>query len=120
MNKLLDANAILRYLLNDIEEQAIITEKAINNGAFTISEVLCEVVYVLKDVYELNKIEISNTLLEFIDRIDINDKKIIKSSLILFKDSKLDFVDCILLSRNSIYGDQILSFDKKLNKIINE
>jgi len=47
MNKLLDANAILRYLLDDIDEQATIVAAAIESGAETLPEVLAEVVYVL-------------------------------------------------------------------------
>lgn len=40
MDKLLDANAILRFLLNDIPEQAQQTSLAIYGGAFTIEAVL--------------------------------------------------------------------------------
>ena len=32
--------------------------------------------------------------------------------------TKLDFVDCILISRNKLYNDKIYTFDKQLNKEI--
>ena len=32
----------------------------------------------------------------------------------LFKDSSLDFVDCLLISYNNVLGQHIISFDKKL------
>ena len=48
MPKLLDANALLRYLLNDNQEQAVVVRDAVLEGAFTVPEVLCEVVYVTR------------------------------------------------------------------------
>lgn len=116
MKKLLDANAILRFLLNDIEDQALIVENEINNGSFTISEVLCEVIYVLYKVYGVSREDISNNLLDLINKIDLIDKPIIKKALELFKTNKLDYVDCLLISRNIIFKEKILSFDKELNK----
>ena len=51
MKILIDANVILRYLLNDVEEMAKKSAEIINAGAFTLPEVIAEVVYVLKSVY---------------------------------------------------------------------
>lgn len=34
----------------------------------------------------------------------------------MFSKSSLDFVDCILIARHQILGDEVVSFDKKLNK----
>ena len=118
MNNILDANAILRYLLNDIEDQAKIVEETINKDAYTISEVICEVVYVLEGVYNLNKNEISDVLTDFIDEIDMYDKTITKEALKAFKTNNLDYVDCLLLARHKLYNDNIISFDKKLNKAL--
>ena len=48
----LDANYILRYLVNDNEKMATIAEKAIlTQEVFIANEVLAEVVYVLNGVY---------------------------------------------------------------------
>ena len=118
MNNILDANAILRYLLNDDVDQSKIVEDIINKGAYTISEVICEVVYVLEGIYSLNKNEISDVLIDFIEEIDMNDKVITKEALKVFKTNNLDYVDCILLARHKLYNDNIISFDKKLNKAL--
>ncbi len=32
----------------------------------------------------------------------------------MFSKSSLDFVDCILIARHQILGDEVVSFDKKL------
>lgn len=33
----------------------------------------------------------------------------------VYRDTTLDFVDCVLIGRNRILREDILSFDKKLN-----
>ena len=120
MNKLLDANAILRYLLNDTEDQATMVEKAINEGAFTIGEVVAEVVYVLQGVYKLDRNSICKSLLVLFNEIDILDKPIVKEALNEYAKSSLDYVDCLLFARAKILNESILSFDKKLNNTINK
>ena len=118
MNNILDANAILRYLLNDIKEQSKEVEDIIHKGAYTISEVMCEVVYVLEGVYSLSRNEISDVLIDFLDEIDMNEKAVTKEALKIFKTNNLDYVDCLLVSRHKLYNDNIISFDKKLNKAL--
>ena len=115
MTKLLEANAILRYLLNDVEAQAQIVEEAVNNGAFTIGEVVAEVVYVLNGVYEVSRPEIATTLKIFLTEIDIAEKPVINYALSLFGDSSLDYIDCVLIARHMILKQEILTFDKKIN-----
>ena len=116
VKKLIDANAILRYLLNDVETMASESAQVIKNGAFTIPEVLAEVVYVLLKVYHVERQEISKVLIMFLNSIEINRKDIIIKALEIFSDTTLDFVDCILIAYNKIDAVEIFSFDKKLNK----
>ena len=59
MKKIIDANVILRYLLDDDKDMADIAEKIIMNGAKTLPEVLAEVVYVLSGVYKMQRSEVS-------------------------------------------------------------
>lgn len=35
----------------------------------------------------------------------------------MFSKSSLDFVDCILIARHQILGDEVVSFDKKLETV---
>lgn len=85
MRRLIDANIILRYLLGDHPQMSAEAKKIIEKGAFTLSEVIAEVVYVLKGVYA---------------------------------ETSLDFVDCILIARNRLLHDNVITFDKKLNKML--
>lgn len=116
MKKLIDANVILRYLLDD---HAILSEKAkeiVELGAYTLPEVIAEVVYVLKGVYKVERRELAEALQEFMQEIDIEHKDVIFASLEIYADTSLDFVDCILIAYHKVWHVEIASFDKKLNR----
>ena len=55
MGTLIDANVILRYVLNDIPEMTESAAQIISNGAFTTPEILAEVSYVLRSIYKINR-----------------------------------------------------------------
>lgn len=80
--EIIDANYILRYLLNDMEEQyqqacSIIENKSI----FIPGEIIAEVVYVLQKVYKIPNKDIVKSLSMLLryDNIKINDIDIIAS-----------------------------------------
>ena len=115
MNKLIDANIILRYLLNDHD---ILSEKAkeiIMQGAYTL-QVIAEVVYVLKGVYKVERKELAETLQDFIQEIEIDYKEVMFAALEIYAETSLDFVDCILIAHHKIFHVEVMSFDKKLNR----
>ncbi len=116
--KLIDANVILRYLLNDHEEMSTTAREAIELGACTTVEVLAEVVYVLKGVYKAERSEIAEWLSAFLDEIVMENKQAIYYALRVYGETSLDFVDCVLIGYNRILGREILSFDKKLNRLL--
>lgn len=118
MKKLIDANIILRYLLNDHPLLAKQAKELIEAGAYTLPEVLAEVVYVLKGVYQVERNEISNVLQDFLQEIDIYYKEAMLVACKLFSDTTLDFVDCILIAHHRVYGEEIATFDKKMNKLL--
>ena len=113
--KLIDANVILRFLLNDNREQAEVAKLTIKDGVFTRTEVMAEVVYVLTGVYGMSRDKIYDCLSTMIKVVKIEDKDAFQEALEVYKDTTLDFVDCILIGRNHILGEDIFSFDKKLN-----
>ncbi|MCX7099195.1 MAG: PIN domain-containing protein [Methylococcales bacterium] len=114
-----DANYILRYLLNDNPEMANRAEQLfLYEQIFIGNEILAEVVYVLLGVYKISKIDIADKLINLISchSIFTDNELIIIEALTLFKNQKLDFVDCLLCSYSQI--DEIKTFDKKLNRCI--
>ena len=50
--------------------------------------------------------------------IKIENYEVMREALQIFKDTSLDFVDCILIARNRILKNEVVSFDKKLNKVL--
>ena len=63
---MLDANMILRYLLNDNADMAEKAEEYINAGdVSTTIEVIAEEIYVLKGVYSLDRDKIVDTMKDF-------------------------------------------------------
>ena len=59
--KLIDANVILRYLLNEHAEMSLTARTLISSGnVYTKPEIISEVVYVLKRVYQIDKGNIKN------------------------------------------------------------
>lgn len=115
---LVDANVILRYLLCDNEEMARQARDVIAGGAYTTVEVLAEVVYVLSGVYHAERAEIQQWLTCFLDEIVLDNKQAILYALRVFAETRLDFVDCVLIGYNRILGEQIYTFDKKLNRML--
>lgn len=61
-------------------------------------EVLCEVIYVLENVYYVNRTEIRDTLVDLIQqpKISLHELATIFCAFDLYKDSRFDFVDCLL------------------------
>lgn len=118
MRKLIDANVILRYLLKDHPLMSEEARQVIEDGAFTLPEVISEVIYVLKGVYKISRNEIGETLIDFLDEVFVENQEAVYEALVLFSETSLDFVDCVLIARHKILGDEIISFDKKLNKIL--
>lgn len=115
MARVIDANVILRYILNDNEEMASQAYEWIQGDVSTTPEVLAEVVYVLNGVYKASRADIMAVLLELLNDVSVADPEVIKLALQIFAKKSLDFVDCILIAKHQINGDDILSFDKKLN-----
>ena len=118
MRKLVDANVVLRYMLHDDENQVPTAERTIREGAYLLPEVLAEIVYVLRDVYSIPKEDIASRLQLLVDEVQSEHPDVLKSALERFCTTKLDFVDCLLVSYNNHLGDHVASFDRKLNRLL--
>jgi len=116
-NKLIfDANAILRYILDDIPEQADIVEEAIKEReTLVLLEVIAEVIYILTKYYNIERKETVENIINFLN--ETNDKnEILRLALKTFSETDFDFVDCVLYANSNQYD--IFTFDKKLNAFI--
>jgi predicted nucleic-acid-binding protein len=119
---IIDANIVLRYLLDDDEILAQSARNIIEDGEIWLPvEVLCEVVYVLQKVYQISRADISLQLERFVRRTNIafSRKPAILDALEFFAASNLDFVDCVLAGYANA-GEQVYTLDKKLARFIGE
>ena len=118
---MLDANMILRYLLNDNAKMAERAEQYLHAGNVTVTiEVIAEVVYVLKGVYALERDTITDTIKGFLEYVNCTEKEVLFLALDTFGERNLDFVDCVLFAYHRIKGMEIATFDKKLLKLLSE
>ena len=120
---LIDANGVLRFILNDNIDMAVKVGELIENNKVSIRyEVIAEVIHVLYKVYLMPKIEITDVLKKFLRLPNIKSESINVLTLALEKYAiaNIDFVDCILYSFNAIYGYKVFTFDKKLISLLKE
>ena len=120
---IVDANIILRYLLDDVTESSLQAQEILEKQiCFVPIEVFAEVVYVLERVYHVERTLISKTLLGFIKnpQIRVSNLLVIQTALTKYKTKKLDFVDLLLYGYHKIDQATILTFDQKLNKLLQE
>ncbi|RUM61920.1 MAG: pilus assembly protein [Persephonella sp.] len=123
---IVDANVVLRYLLEDDDKsfkkakeffEEVFSGKKV---AYLLQSVIAEIVYVLKGIYKVERKEISDILIELLKRKNIKteDKNIVINALKIYADKNLDFVDCLICAYKNNF--EIFTFDKKLNKCIKE
>ena len=117
-----DANVVLRYLLDDnavlyARAKAIIESVA---EIYLPYEVLAEIVYVLSTVYAVERRKIADTLSSLIRkrniRFDRTDTAL--TALGIYRDSSIDIVDALLCARALRENIKIESFDTKVNAYI--
>lgn len=120
---IVDTNIILRYLLQDNQE---LSKNAIeiidNNEIFIPTEVIVEVCYVLKKVYnvEREKIYEAIKLLLNMEEVSFQNKKTIELAFKMYSQKNFDIVDCMLYAYNKNENHEVKTFDKKLSKLILE
>ncbi|MCH5349106.1 MAG: PIN domain-containing protein [Oscillospiraceae bacterium] len=118
---ILDANMILRLLTDDVPEQAERAEKIIdNNRVLLLPEVAAEVVFALRKFYQEDRVSAASDLLKLIeiDNVETEHGNVLHRGLQLYRDTSLDFVDCLLAAYHLEEDYDICTFDKKLQKLI--
>ena len=104
----IDTNVIVRYIVQDdpIQSKAAtrLIEQSCNidNPGFINQIVMCELVWVLRRSYKLDKASICKVIEQIIrtDRFLIEDIQLVWKALQAFKESKADFADCLLGQKN--------------------
>ncbi|HAL18813.1 MAG TPA: PIN domain nuclease [Spirochaetaceae bacterium] len=118
MKSIIDANVILRYILDDNAEMAEEAARVIQYGAKTLPEVIAEVVYVLAKVYQATRTDIAAYVRDVLDEVELERSDIMLLAIKIFSETRLDFVDCVLIAYHQIDGVAVFSFDKKLTRLL--
>lgn len=119
-----DANVILRYILDDHAELSPKAAEILEQPqAVTLTlEVACEVVYVLQKVYAVDRkgiqLQLSNLLHE--ELVVMEKSSVFLAALDYYSTSKLDFVDTLLWAYHAIEQQEVYTFDSKLAKLIQQ
>ena len=117
--EIVDANIVLRYLLNDHETFSVEAGKIIENRQIQLpTEVCAEVVYVLQKVYEVPRQNINNSISLLLEYPNITaNKTVLKEALKIYHTKNVDFIDSVLIASNHVLGASIHTFDKKIKKL---
>lgn len=122
----IDTNALLRLILNDIPQQKKMTEellkKAMSNEikVCVAQTVIFEIDFILKKYYEFKK----ETVIEYLKSLvttpylEVESSEIFRMTLSFYEKEEISFVDCFLLSKAKIEKADLFTFDKKLKNLI--
>ena len=122
-----DTNYFLRFLRNDIPEQAVMAKKLFLDAAagketlLTSTVVFFEIYWVIWKFYHTKKNEILKPLQEILEMnfIVIEERRILTQALEVFGRTGLDFEDCYNLAfsmeRNA---KEFKTFDKKIMRYL--
>ncbi|KKT30613.1 MAG: hypothetical protein UW41_C0013G0003 [Candidatus Collierbacteria bacterium GW2011_GWC2_44_18] len=124
MNNLyvIDANAILRYLLKDNLVQSAevegVLKKAKNLGSdvYVTREVVMECVYTLTKFYKVSRSDVYMSLKSFLNTkiIVLEEREFVMKALDCFLSTNISYVDCLVLIKSEDLGGKLVTFDKKL------
>lgn len=122
---LVDANIIIRFLLNDHPTFSLQAKSIILNAQqgllkmYLDEVIIAEIVWTLSSFYRVKRTEISDKLEEIVSQNwVINPKKdLVIQALALFRSSNLDYIDCWLFIVGKSLGIELATFDKALKKL---
>jgi len=123
----IDTNVLLRYLLDDITEQADAVESLLLEASRgqvalrTNALVLAEIVWTCESYYKLSKEEIRDKALMILNTpgLDVADRDLITEAVFTYADENIDFVDAFngcWMKQQGI--ETIYTFDQKHYKRI--
>jgi predicted nucleic-acid-binding protein len=117
-----DTNVLVRLLLDDDEEQgrAARTLQKTHAPLFVSHVVLVELTWVLKAAYGFTRAKLDAVVDMLLDTegLLLQEPGIVRSALVLFRGSRAEFSDCMILAiAESAGAGPLATFDDKLSKL---
>lgn len=116
----LDANVVLRYLLNDIPEQTLKSKKVITMSTSYVTDVvLAETIFVLERVVSMKRSDIVKLIKAFLGLPNLvyNDYFLDETIDLYDKNATLSIVDCYAATEAKVYKNTLVTFDRRLVKL---
>ncbi len=117
-----DTNLFLRYLTNDIPEEAEAFEQMLHQAArgefqfVTNSLVLAEIVWTLESYYKLSKEDVQKRVLAILNTpgLDVVDGKLVLQAILWYAEKNVDFIDAFNAAWMLSLGIQVAcTYDRK-------
>lgn len=123
---IVDTNAFLRLLLNDVPQQAdkvekLLKETKVKKHKLIVPQIIIfELSYAFEKYYKLPKEEIIENIdaILAINYLEIQNRDIFQEALSIFRVKNLSLVDCFIFCFAKHSNAQIFSFDKSLQKLM--
>ena len=120
---LIDTNIIVRVLLND---NPLLFKRAIEliekeEVVLVLDPIVFEVFYVLENkIYNTPKNEAVLSVRRFLKqkKVFLENKELIELTLEKYSTNNISIPDSYLLARSELNNNKLLTFDKKLNKLL--
>ncbi|MBI2103719.1 PIN domain-containing protein [Candidatus Woesebacteria bacterium] len=114
----LDSNYLLRFITNDIPDQATKARFILKKNSIYISSiVLAEVVYFLIKHYKIDKTKVCRTVMTLLKQHNIGSPIYSMKSFEIYQEENISYYDSLLLAEVLENKGVLKSFDKKLEKV---
>lgn len=122
---ILDTNALLRFLLNDIPSQArqvaeVLSKAKLKKLRLYIPQIIIfEIFFALDKYYKFPKKDVVNKIGTLLSTtyLEIEDRVIFQDALEVYTNKNIDFVDCFLVCTTRSSNSALFTFDKRLQKL---
>ena len=117
----LDTNVLARYLVQDHPGQSrrantIIENALADEGRLHVDTiVLCELVWVLRTAFRLDRVTVAAALLQLVDaaQLSLDDRDLVRAAAERYRQGPGDFADYVIGLRNRAAGcETTLTFDR--------
>ena len=124
--RFVDTNIFLRFLVNDIPQQADACEAIFRRAVageealYTTDMVIAEIVWVLESYYDLSRSEVRTKVEKILNtqNLTCDSKETIIHALVLYDEKRIDYIDAYNACIIKIKGiGEIYSYDKHYDRL---
>lgn len=116
--RVLDTNYLIRFLTQDIEEQAHQAKQVIvSEKIYLPAIVLAETVYILENHYQVKKQEVCQALKGLLMQENVRSVEHGQLALEIYGQEKISFYDSLIVAESVTKKWEVASFDQELVEV---